>query len=816
MFFRPSIPRCENRHWHDFTLSLSLSLCERVSAQSLPTLPDSAYVKNEIIIWFQDGMLNPDYLGCYNPGVTSKTATSDDPFPLTPDFFYSSEVLSLLLSLGAEEAMKLVPGINPCADTLSTAKNGSIMRMPHFWNALVIRFSQDQNIPLLAYNLLVFNNSSVLWAQPNFIYTNLGGEGSDFIPKSSLLVGFPNDPLWGRNSFIHRSIPGCSYVDTAWTIEKGDSAIRVGVCDGGFNVLHEDLGGLPLGQNQRFRDGWDYEELFLGPNIAPRNQGTVHGTLVAGVLGATSDNTIGLPGIAGGDDSLQHPGVSLYGLVANDTKSMSAAIWEGAARSGTTPARDIHGAVLGSGKRWECDILNFCVNSGMLYLDMTGVGGAADEILRAMMAFSYQNGVASFAAMGDNANIREHLMDGHDSVFCMYPQDVDQEWVVSVGNNPNQQITNPYDWGKNLDILATAGGWTTSFTYPNGPYGYTTLHQTSGATPVVSGVAGLLLSLHKRMYPRRTASGYDSIPRVLYPDDMEWLLKHSAQPADPLHPHDYLTGWGVINATSTLRKLNYPFVLRHFSGPYTGAVIDTGDFDTLSIVFPGWNLQASYNPLFNGDNTYRVKRYHLIQRVEYGEAFPRVERAWGRGGNSLTGYGWPLKLRKSPFRLPLYRVGYCNLAEEDAFDSVGCVLETNVYEAWKIDLHNPGASPQYAGWFPCEPLQVVFTGSVLARIDPTVTGIDRIPLPASFHVTGPYPNPTTGAAYIVVSVPNGAKVCLNVFDVLGRQLAPNTVMRQYDAGEHIVQIPAGCNGAIFVQVITPEGSTVLKKLNIVR
>jgi subtilisin family serine protease len=781
-----------------------------VSAQSLPTLPDSAYVKNEIVIWFQDGMLNPDYLGCYNPGVTSKSTTSDESLPFTPDFFYCSDMLSLLLSLGAEEAMKMIPGINPCADTISTAKNGSVMWMPHFWNALVIRFSQDQNIPLLAYNLLVFYNSSVLWAQPNFLYESLGGEGSDFFPKSSppLLVGFPDDSLWGRNSGLHRSIPGCSYVDTAWTIERGDSAIRVGVCDGGFNALHPDLGGLPLGQNPRFRDGWNYKG--LGQNIEPTSQSEAHGTLVAGVLGATSNNWIGIPGIAGGD-SLRQPGVSLYGLVANDTKSMAAAIWEGAARSGTTPP-----TLPGAGQRWECDILNFCVNSRMLFLDMTGVGGAADEILRAMMAFSYQNGVASFAAMGDNANIREHLMEGHDSVFCMYPQDVDPEWVVSVGNNPIQQIDNPYfDWGKNLDILAPAGGWTTSFTVPNGPYGYTTLSSTSGATPVVSGVAGLLLSLHKRMYPQRNASGYDSIPRVLYPDDIEWLLKHSAQPADTLHPHDYHTGWGVINATSTLRKLNYPFVLRHFSGPYTGAVIDTGDFDTLSIVFPGWNPQASYDPLLNGDNTYRVKRYHLIQRVEYGEVFPRVERAWGRGGNELTGYGWPIKLRKSPFRIPLYRVGYCALAEEDAFDSAGCVLETNVYEAWKIDLIH-GTSPQYAGWLPCEPSQVVLTGSVLARIDPTVTGIDRIPLPASIHVTGPYPNPTTGAAYIVVSVPNGTRACLNVFDVLGRQLAPNTVMRQYDAGEHIVEIPIGCNGTIFVQVITPEGSTVLKKLNIVR
>jgi subtilisin family serine protease len=792
---------------------LSLSLSDRVNAQTLPSFPDSAYVGNEIIIWFQDGMLNQDYLGCWNPGMKIGKTTTDDPFPLTPDFFYSTQILELLLSLGAEEVEKLIPGINPCADTISTAKNGQVMWMPHFWNALVVRFGQDQNIPLLAYTLMVFYNSSVLWAQPNFRYTSVGGEGTDFLPKRSFLSGFPNDQYWsGENSLLHQSQRGYTYVDTAWTIEKGDSSIRIGVCDVGFNIQHPDLGGLPLGQNKRFLGGWNY--IFYNSNIAPITSMGVHGTLVAGIIGATTNNSIGIPGIAGGDDSLQQQGVSMYGLVANDSKTIAAAIWDGAARSGTTPPRDNNGVIMGSGQRWVCDILNFCVRTLSYAMDTAGVGGAVDELLRAMMGFSYQNGVASFAAMGNN--YREHLMEDHDTVFCMYPQDVDQEWVVAVSGNERGQIAKILDWGKNLDILAPGGGYSTSYDFNNRIYNYQRFSCTSAATPVVSGVASLLLSLHKRVYSQRTAFGYDSIPQILYPDDIEWLLKHSAQPADSLQPHDYETGWGVINATSTLRKLKYPYVLRQFSGPYTGSIIDPMTFDTLSIVLPGWRDTMSYNPIFNGNNTYRVKRYHLEQRVDYGEVFPRVERAWGRGGNNETGYGWPIKLRKSPYRLPLHRIGHCVLAEEDAFDSTGCVLETNVYEAWKIDLANPGASPTYVGWMPCQPSQVMFTGSVLARVDSTVTGVSSLPSPASVLVNGPFPNPTSGAAHITVVVPPGFNASLDVLDVLGRPIVNNGVLKQYDPGTHVIQLQGKYSGTVFVRISIPGQAPILKKLNIAR
>jgi len=310
----------------------------------------------------------------------------------------------------------------------------------------------------------------------------------------------------------------------------------------------------------------------------------------------------------------------------------------------------------------------------------------------------------------------------------------------------------------------------------------------------------------------------DSIPSVLYPDDVEWLLKHCAQYDDTLDPRPTdLVGYGVVNAYATVQKLQYPYILKHFSGPYTGPIVDPNRFDTLSIAFPGWRGDtANYDPAKNGDNTYRVKRYHLTQRVPYGEIIPEVERAWGRGGNDETGYGWPLKLRKAPYRLPLYRVGYCTLAEENAWDSTGCTLETNVYQAWKIDLSNPGAAPDSVGWIPCHPSQVRFTGSVLARIDRHATPVDRTDSPVGISISEPYPNPAVSYAWLHVTISRRTEIVLEMHDVFGRRLVTSATQVLYEPGVHAVRIPVTHPGVVFVRATAIDGTSISKRIVVVR
>jgi len=165
-----------------------------VSAQELPFIPDSAYVRDEIIIWFQDGVLNPNYLGCEIFNIKGESPVQTE-LPLNTDFIRSEAVVNALAAIGVSEMRKMIPAINPCIDTISISVSGEVMRMPDFWNAIVVRFQSEQDIPLIAYSLVALFHDKVLWAQPNFIYAGLCGAGYSGNDKLIAYSTAPNDTL---------------------------------------------------------------------------------------------------------------------------------------------------------------------------------------------------------------------------------------------------------------------------------------------------------------------------------------------------------------------------------------------------------------------------------------------------------------------------------------------------------------------------------------------------------------------------------------------------------------------------------------------
>jgi hypothetical protein len=206
--------------------------------------------------------------------------------------------------------------------------------MPHFWNALVIRFTQYQNIPQIAYSLLLLFNEDVLWAQPCFKYIASSETSSGSFQKTKKVAVFPDDSLWYKNQQVLSSnVEGAPRIDKAWLHEVGSPEIRVGICDLGLFPEHPDLGGAPIGLNTRILGGFNYasgnNDLWDWPNsIPPRiNPWALHGTMVTGIIGASSNNRIGIPGVAGGDN-INSSGASLYGLVANNSQTIAYAIWE--------------------------------------------------------------------------------------------------------------------------------------------------------------------------------------------------------------------------------------------------------------------------------------------------------------------------------------------------------------------------------------------------------------------------------------------------------------------------------------------------------
>lgn len=93
----------------------------------------------------------------------------------------------------------------------------------------------------------------------------------------------PNDSLY----FRQKRIFGKLKVTEAWEISKGSPEIKIGVIDNGFDYFHPDLTGQVI--PGFYAPGVYHTEVI--ENIA-------HGTLVAGIIAAKGNNSIGVTGFA--------------------------------------------------------------------------------------------------------------------------------------------------------------------------------------------------------------------------------------------------------------------------------------------------------------------------------------------------------------------------------------------------------------------------------------------------------------------------------------------------------------------------------------
>ena len=132
------------------------------------------------------------------------------------------------------------------------------------------------------------------WAAPN---VGLTGDVKELIP---------NDPLYG-SQYHHPLIQS----DDAWDITLGDSSVIIGVTDDGVDLDHEDLAAnIWINAGETPGDGIDNDSNgyvddvngfdFVFNNNDPNPNGTDdHGTHVAGIAAAKTDNGIGVAGVAG-------------------------------------------------------------------------------------------------------------------------------------------------------------------------------------------------------------------------------------------------------------------------------------------------------------------------------------------------------------------------------------------------------------------------------------------------------------------------------------------------------------------------------------
>ncbi|MFA4845267.1 MAG: S8 family serine peptidase [Patescibacteria group bacterium] len=276
----------------------------------------------------------------------------------------------------------------------------------------------------------------------------------------------------------------------AWEIETGSDETIVAVLDAGFDLDHEDLllqywnnkievaGNGKDDDNNGYEDdvrGWDFvdDDWDPSPDIEDGVSDTVasHGTVIAGIIGATANNGLGVTGI--------NWNVALMPLRVLDER-------------GVGSTTDVRRAIV------------YAVENGADVINLSFTFTQTDERLRETIVWAYEQGVVVVAAIGNG---------GVDTdVTPIYPACFDLELhvnaIIGVAATNKEDVKASFsNFGTRcVDLSAPGTDLFTAVYHDDEDISFSTSYAspwegTSLAAPMVSGAAALLRSAYPSLTP---------------------------------------------------------------------------------------------------------------------------------------------------------------------------------------------------------------------------------------------------------------------------------------------------------------------------
>lgn len=309
-----------------------------------------------------------------------------------------------------------------------------------------------------------------------------------------------NDPAH-ESTWSHQTIQA----ERAWDLSTGSSDVTVAVIDTGFALNHQELSGkwhINPGEqgmtedgdvcwtgvsqdkqtndcdddNNGFDDDWRGYDFFYEDNdpsagmVVPSGDGTQHGTMVAGVIGASANNNLGSAGIDHGATIMP------LQVFSDDSQAFTS---------------DIVAAI------------EYATDNGADVINLSLGSNGYDAPMLAAVRYAQTNGVLVIAASGNCAL--------NDEVFCnsltapgrmTYPALYDE--TLAVGATTSSDLRASYSsYGPKLDLVAPGSSITPLpvYTQANQISAYATASGTSFAAPLTAGVASLLLAQNPSLTP---------------------------------------------------------------------------------------------------------------------------------------------------------------------------------------------------------------------------------------------------------------------------------------------------------------------------
>jgi hypothetical protein len=351
-------------------------------------------------------------LGYAQGSVNNSSSVKDErEFLKSKERYKEDEIIvKFKKNVSAKEQSNSVKSVN--ADIKKTSSHG----------AKLIKL-KEKNVE--KYLKLLRANENIEYAEPNYLRA-----------KESITSSIPNDPgfgnQWGLNTIG---------IQNAWNgIGQVSGEVTVAVIDEGVDMEHPDL------INRIAPGGYDFVDEDNNPRPNPLDPEEQHGTHVAGIISAETNNSIGIAGTAG-----------------------------------TYPVKILPLRVLAYGNGNDFDIaeaIKYAADKGVEVINMSLGGYGSSEVLEDAVEYALEKNVVVVAAAGnemDNANYYS-------------PANIDGVVTVSAVNNMNS-LAGFSNYGTVVELAAPGVNILSSVPGAR----YESWDGTSMATPFVSGSAALLI-----------------------------------------------------------------------------------------------------------------------------------------------------------------------------------------------------------------------------------------------------------------------------------------------------------------------------------
>ncbi len=297
----------------------------------------------------------------------------------------------------------------------------------------------------------------------------------------------------------------------AWSYAKTNHRVTVAAMDLGFQLDHADLKANVVDPYNA------YNALHGGStaDVSPFNRGDDHGTHVAGIIGAVSNNGVGVSG------------------VSYNANIMPIKVVSGAGTASTAEIVKAYDYVMGKSSSRNVRVINLSMGADIRKLGNTDMSFSADDAVLSKIKQAYNKGIVTVAAAGNRSSSQTWSVP-----YSCYPSDSD--YVVSVINlqqsGSGVSIADGSNYNASGERKKNISAPGTSILSTVWSHSYGTKSGTSMAAPVVSGVLALVFSAKPSLSSSAAVNLLYSTAKDL--GGADWTSKY---------------GWGEVDAAAAVK-----------------------------------------------------------------------------------------------------------------------------------------------------------------------------------------------------------------------------------------------------------------------